>query len=101
MRILINTLLSVVYAYKLKHFDGTFPCLLFRIILVVAGKSLHKLVSDCIYRIKAGHRILEDHACLVSSEIPHLLFIVGQQVFTVKRNGSAHDFARALEKSHD
>ena len=62
---------------------------------------LHELVADGIHRIQAGHRILEDHACLVSSEVSHLFFVVSQQVFTVKCDGSAYDFARALEKSHD
>ena len=101
MRILIHALLGVIDAYELEHLNGTRSGLFLRIILVVAGKGFHQLVSDGIHRVEACHRILEDHACLVSPEVPHLLFGIGQEIITVKGDRPAHYLARALEKSHD
>ena len=59
MRILLKSLIRLVYTYQSKKLSCSLPCLFF-ILICMQKYNFHYLVSDSIYRVQACHRILEN-----------------------------------------
>ena len=99
--ILGHALFGVVDADQLQHVHRPFPGLFLRDLVIVALQRLHQLVADGVDRVKAGHRVLEDHGDILAPDVAHLLLVVGEQVLPVERDAAAHDFAGFLQQPDD
>ena len=63
--------------------------------------GLGDLIAAGEDRIERGHRLLEDHAHLVASDVAHVGVALGEQVLAVEQDLAGDDPAGALDQPHD
>ena len=97
VRVLFHTFFYVIDTYFFQHLHGLLLSGLFADIFIMCFQSLNQLISDGIYRIQTGHRVLEDHCYFFTSEIDHLVLGFRQHILSLKSNGASHYFTRILK----
>ena len=97
MWILFHTFFNVIDTNLLQHLHCTLFSICFTYTLVVCFQRLYKLISDCIYRIEASHRILENHSNFFSSEFHHLFWCFRKHILSFESNRSSYYFSRILK----
>ena len=99
MGVLFQTLLRLVDPNQLQKL--LCPLLRLRLRLVCMEQHcLHDLVSDRIYRIQAGHGILENNRDFISADLPHLLICHLIHLMAVKIQASPDQLARISRQPH-
>ena len=96
VRILFHTFFHVIDSYFLKHLHRTFLCFFFTDIFIMGFQCLHQLITDSIYRIQTGHRVLEDHGYFISTEVYHLRRCLRQDILTLEGNRTTDYFSGIL-----
>ena len=99
MRILLKTLLRLVYTDQFKQLFGA-RMRLRRRFVGVQLYDLGYLVAYRIYRVKAGHRILEYYRDLVPTDLSELLFGHFVDLMSVKADSTADKSSRICGKTH-
>ena len=99
MRIFVRALLRD--ADQLQNFARTVHRLLGGDLLMQSD-DFGDLIADGVHRVKAGHRILEDHGDLVAADTVHAVFRGGDEILAVKEDLAAGIAAsRLLDQLHD
>ena len=99
MRILFETLLRLIDAYKCQKLDGTCPGF-FLILVCVKFDYFFYLVSNCIDRVERCHWVLEDDRYFVSSYLTELSFSHVIDAMTVEVDRSADESSRISGEAH-
>lgn len=93
MRILLGALNRVGNFNQLEQVDRHFEGFLFRDFLM-QGQTFTDLLADSHRRVKAGHRVLKDHADFFAADFLH--FTVGQRnnIYAVQQDRPSFDHRR-------
>jgi hypothetical protein len=100
VRILLGAPSGVGDADEAEHLDGAVP----RLALGPGGvllDGLRDLLPAGEHRVQARHRLLEDHAHLVATDVAHLGVVPAQQILAVEQDLAVDDLPRALDEPHD
>ena len=101
MRVLGDTPCRIRDTNQLEHLYDPVSSLTSRQFLVELDNLCH-LIAHRVHRVQRGHRFLEDHGDLVTSNLPHFPFRQFEKVFSFKENSPTNDLAgRAWDETND
>jgi len=90
------------YAHLLQHGDSRFLALDLAVLWPVEAKHFHQLITHRLHRVERRHRLLKDHRNTVAANLVHLIRRQGEQLLSLKADGTRHHLTMGLgQEPHD